>query len=395
MAESFRYIVIGGGMFGAAAARHLSKSTEGVALIGPAEPLDYQSHDGVFASHYDEARITRRFDADALWASFASRSLDRYRQIEDESGIGFYSEVGCLFVGPQPRSEADYLHRASAVALSMAFPVETLPPTQLANRFPQFDFPSHVTGYHEETKAGHINPRALVRAQTLLATRGGVRHIAQMVTSVRDEGDRVRVETADGDYLAERVLVAAGAFSNFQTLLPRALALRAAPRTVVFFELGEAEMATFSTMPSTIVFTDREEDHVYILPPVRYPDGKVYLKLGGDIEAGGFDRLEDVQAWFRTSGDAAERQRLIDIALQLMPGLAGCPTSSAACVASFTPTARPYAGYTESSRIAVLAGGNFVAAKSSDEIGRLGSLLLLQGGLGAGDFGHQMAPVFQ
>ena len=36
--------------------------------------------------------------------------------------------------------------------------------------------------------------------------------------------------------------------------------------------------------------------------------------FGGDIEAGGFDRLEDVQAWFRTSGDAAERQRLIDIA---------------------------------------------------------------------------------
>lgn len=382
-------------MFGAAAARHLSRSVDGVALIGPAKPADYQLHDGVFASHYDEARITRRFDADALWATFAARSIDRYRQIEDESGIGFYSEAGCLFVGPAPRSEADYLHRASAVAQSMDLPVETVPSTQLKPRFPQFDFPLHVTGYHEETQAGHINPRALVAAQTLLATRGGVRHIAQMVTSVCDEGERVRVETGDGVYLAERVLVAAGAFSNFQSLLPRPLALRAAPRTVVFFELAEAETAMFSTMPSTIVFTDREEDHVYILPPVRYPDGKVYLKLGGDIEAGRFERLEDVQAWFRTSGDAAERQRLIDIALRLIPGLAGCAPSSAACVASFTPSARPYAGYTDSPRIAVLTGGNFVAAKSSDEIGRLGSLLLLEGALGENDFGHQMAPVFQ
>ena len=40
-------------------------------------------------------------------------------------------------------------------------------------------------------------------------------------------------------------------------------------------------MAVFSEMPSAIIFGDRDEDHVYILPPVRYPDGKFYLKLGG------------------------------------------------------------------------------------------------------------------
>src|SRR5690606_32494255 len=158
--------------------------------------------------------------------------------------------------------------------------------------------------------------------------------------------------------------------------------IRIAPRTVVFFELGEAELAVFGKMPSTIVFTEREEDHVYILPPVRYPDGKTYLKLGGDIETGDLVRLEDLQTWFRSSGNPVERQRLIDTAVEMMPGLAGCPTSSAACVATFTPGGRPYAGFVGSSRIAVLTGGNFVAAKSSDELGRLGSVLLVEGGLG-------------
>lgn len=395
MAADFKYIVIGGGMMGAAAARHLSHRTDGACLIGPGEPEDYASHDGVFASHYDEARITRRSDGDRLWATFATRSIERYREIEEGSGVRFYTEAGCLFAGPKPGSEADYLHRAADIARSMLLEVEKIPAPQLRPRFPQFDLPPHLEGYYEPALAGHVNPRALVRAQTELAKRGGVTHVEAMVTAVREEGDLVRVEAGGRSYRAERVLIAAGAFSNLNGLLPRPLDIRVAPRTVVFFELGEAEQAIFGKMPSTIVFTDREEDHVYILPPVRYPDGKVYLKLGGDIETGDLARLEDLHAWFRSPGDAVERQRLVDEALRLMPGLAGCPTSSAACVASFTPSGRPYAGFVGSSRVAVLTGGNFVAAKSSDELGRLGSVLLLEGGLGEDDFGSQMTPRFR
>ncbi|RYE68925.1 MAG: FAD-dependent oxidoreductase, partial [Rhizobiaceae bacterium] len=100
MAARFKYIIIGSGMMGAAAARHLSKWTDGVALIGPGEPDDYQRHDGVFASHYDEARITRTIDQDPVWARLANRSIERYGEISSESGIDFYSEVGCLMVGP-------------------------------------------------------------------------------------------------------------------------------------------------------------------------------------------------------------------------------------------------------------------------------------------------------
>ncbi len=395
MSEKFRYIVIGGGMMGAAAARHLSKQTDGVLLIGPGEPPDYQAHQGVFASHYDEARITRRFDADPLWATFASRSIDRYREIEETSGIHFYSEAGCLFAGPQPRSDADYLHRASEVARSMAISHLRLDPVELSARFRQFSFPSHLVGYYEDAKAGHINPRALVRAQLALAIRQGAQQVDAVATAIDEDERGVRVHTTVGSYHAERVLIAAGAFSNLHNLLPRPLDMRTAPRTVVFFELDEQALSLFSAMPSTIVFTEREEDHVYILPPVRYPDGKIYLKLGGDIEPRSFTSVAEVQTWFQTSGDPAEAGRLISVAQELMPGLVGCKTSSAACVAAFTPTGRPYAGYLPGSQVAVLTGGNFVAAKSSDELGRLGAILMLEGGLGEADFGSSMTPVFR
>ena len=395
MAVDFRFIIIGRGMMGAAAARHLASMADGIALIGPREPEQRKAHHGIFASHYDEARITRTFDGNLAWGSFAARALDRYREIEARSGISFYSEVGCLFAGPPPKDGQDYINRALTVSRTLGSDVETIAPSDLRQRFSYLAVNPEFTGYFERKRAGHINPRALVRAQARLAEQGGVSLIEATATSVRDAGSHVEVTTAGGrSYSAERVLVAAGGFSNFHALLPRPVDTRVMARTVAFYEIGEREMAIFGDMPSTIVLGEREEDHIYILPPVRYPDGKTYLKLGGDTEMLSFSDLEDVGAWFRSDGSVAEREHLSRIALALMPALAGCPVTSGSCVANFTPTGYPYAGFTQSPRIAVLTGGNFVAAKSSDELGRLGAVLLSEGALGDKDFGGELTPVF-
>ncbi|ANP86449.1 NAD(P)/FAD-dependent oxidoreductase [Rhizobium leguminosarum] len=393
MAVDFRFIVIGRGMMGAAAAAHLSSMVDGIALIGPREPEERKAHHGVFASHYDEARITRTFDGNLAWGTFAARALDRYGEIEAKSGISFYSEVGCLFAGPE-KNEQDYIERALTVSRTLGSDIETIASSELGGRFPYLHVDPDFTGYFERTRAGYINPRALVRAQAKLAEQGGVSLIEATATSVRDAGSHVEVTAGGRSYSAERVLVAAGGFSNFHALLPRPVDIRVMARTVAFYEIGEREMAIFGDMPSTIVLGDREEDHIYILPPVRYPDGKTYLKLGGDTEALSFDRLEDAGAWFRSDGSAAGRDHLSRVALQLMPELAGCRVTSAPCVGNFTPTGYPYAGFTQSPRIAVLTGGNFVAAKSSDELGRLGAVLLAEGQLGEADFGGALTPVF-
>ncbi|WP_064705600.1 NAD(P)/FAD-dependent oxidoreductase [Rhizobium bangladeshense] len=394
MAVDFRFIIIGRGMMGAAAARHLSLMADGIALIGPPEPGERKTHHGVFASHYDEARITRTFDGNRAWGSFAARALGRYRAIEAQSGISFFSEVGCLFAGPPPKDEQDFLRRALTVSRTLGSDIEIVAPAELARRFSYLKVSPDFSGYFERNRAGHINPRALVRAQARLAEQGGVSLIEATATSVRDAGSHVEVTAGDRSYKAERVLVAAGAFSNFHALLPRPVELRVMARTVAFYEIGEREMAVFGDMPSTIVLGDRDEDHIYILPPVRYPDGKTYLKLGGDTETVSFNRLEDAGAWFRSDGSAAERDHLSRIALQLMPELADCPVTSAPCLANFTPTGYPYVGFTQLPRVAVLTGGNFVAAKSSDELGRLGAVLLKDGQLGDEDFGRELTPVF-
>lgn len=391
----FKYIIIGAGMMGAAAARHLSQVTDGVALIGPAEPENRKNHSGVFASHYDEARITRGFDGDAIWGALAVSSLSRYSEIEAASGIPFYSEAGCLFTGEEPTSDADYVRRALANAEKFDLNIQTVKPDALSERFPMFALPPLHNGYFEAQSAGYVNPRALVKAQVTAAQKQGVSVLRETAVRVQNVAGHVVVETSDGNsYTAEKVLVAAGGFTNMADLLPRPVDMAATGRTVVFFELDEAKQALFKNMPSTIVLADNDDDIVYILPPVRYPDGKVYLKIGGEGEKTALGSLSSAVSWFQSDGNLAEVDYLTKRALSLMPGLEGTPVTSGSCVASITRTGYPYIGFTDAPNIAVLTGGNFVAAKSSDEIGRLGAQLLFEGALQEREFAAAMTPVF-
>ena len=91
----FRVAVVGKGMIGSAAARHLAQQTDGVALIGPDEPPVRADHHDVFGSHYDEGRIYRVLDGDPIWARLAERSMRPYAEIEVASGIPFHERSGC------------------------------------------------------------------------------------------------------------------------------------------------------------------------------------------------------------------------------------------------------------------------------------------------------------
>ncbi|HEX7921421.1 MAG TPA: FAD-dependent oxidoreductase, partial [Bradyrhizobium sp.] len=99
MNSPIKLAVIGRGLIGAAAARHLSKMGHDVALIGPDEPADFSRHDGVFGSHYDEGRITRVYDPQPFWRQMNRAAIARYGEIAAESGVDFYREAGALHIG--------------------------------------------------------------------------------------------------------------------------------------------------------------------------------------------------------------------------------------------------------------------------------------------------------
>ena len=358
--------VIGRGLWGVAATRHLAMAGQDVTLIGPTEPADKRSHTGVFGSHYDEGRITRKNALDPYWVGVSTAAIDRYAEIERQSGIRFYTETGAVMAGGK-----DFMARVDVGRLTHNVSCDALDHAGLAERFAFFRFPDHFTGYHEATRAGHISPRNLVAAQAKAANSLGAKLLDATVTGLAERGKHVDVNTDNGPHRFEHVLVAAG--YNTDTVLARAPQMDVYARTVAFFEVSEAEAARLKTMP-TLVY-DAPEDP-YLLPPIRYPDGKLYIKLGGDPEDVPLTSAGDICDWFRAGGNPQVRNHLDTMLRALMPDLDVLSLSMEACVTSWTKDRLPEIARL-SDRLVVCTGGNGAGAKCSDEIGRLGAGLIL------------------
>ncbi|EJJ25769.1 NAD(P)/FAD-dependent oxidoreductase [Rhizobium sp. CF142] len=391
MAIDFKFIVIGRGMMGAAAAKYLARQTDGVAVIGPDEPEDRKAHAGVFASHYDEGRITRTIDPDRDWALLANRSIARYGEIAKESGIDFYTEAGCLAVAPPESANLTDRRRAG---VSLDIETASFDEAGLKRQFPFFAFPAGSVGLFETKGAGHISPRRLVKAQSLLAEKAGATVIRDHAISIREEGGVVVVTTAgDSIHRAEKVLLAAGGFSISQNLLPQSVDMTVYGRTVTLFEVAEEDAHRFAGMPSLIL--DAPGIDIYLLPPIRYPDGKLYLKIGGDPDNLVLRNDVEMRAWFRADGREVAREHLKSIVDRIVPELKARSISSASCVVSYTKSRYPMIGYTASPHIAVLTGCMGTSAKSSDEIGRLGAELILAGRINDQGYATDFAPYFR
>ncbi|WP_213287416.1 FAD-dependent oxidoreductase [Bradyrhizobium sp. sGM-13] len=180
--KAIKLAVIGRGLIGSAAARHLCKMGHDVALIGPNEPADFSSHSGVFGSHYDEGRITRSFDPGAFWRQVNRAAISRYGEISAESGVEFYREVGVLHVGS---GESSDVASVGKICTEAGILCESYRDTGLAERFPFLRSTAGMQGYFEPRNAGYISPRRLVRAQTIGAERAGVQIIDEPALGIR------------------------------------------------------------------------------------------------------------------------------------------------------------------------------------------------------------------
>ncbi|MDX1524464.1 MAG: FAD-dependent oxidoreductase, partial [Anaerolineae bacterium] len=146
-------IVVGAGLIGAAAARYLSQAGASVAVIGPAEPADYQSHKGVFSSHYDSGRLTHRLSKDLTWGHLAHQAQQQYRLIETQSGLRFYEPCGGLTVALN-LTRLGQAHDWPAIVEAFGVPVTHYPDAQaITARHPMFAFPATMQGYFEPNPA--------------------------------------------------------------------------------------------------------------------------------------------------------------------------------------------------------------------------------------------------
>ena len=128
-------------------------------------------------------------------------------------------------------------------------------------------------------------------------------------------------------------------------------------------------------MPS-VIFRVKDGSDPYVLPPIRYPDGKFYLKIGGEPDAKNLHSKEDLINWFRSSGDANIKSYMCNRLKDLIPNLTYIKAHTKSCVVTYTSTGLPFIAPL-SDHLFVAAGGCGAAAKSSDEIGRIAAQTVL------------------
>ncbi len=391
----FHTIVIGKGLVGSATAKYLS-ADRSVALIGPDEPMDYGKA-SVFASHFDEARVQRVLGKDEIWTRLNRDAADNYPALEKQSEIQFHYPVGCLYVNPYGKD--DYLNQQPSITARLGLSVQQFSnANELNHHFPNFHFPVDSVGIYETSPSGYINPRKLIQAQVKLFQENKGVVIAETVIQVEAHEGIFRISTQEGNkFLAQQIVVAAGSFINHHRLLPQQLQLVTKSEVVLLVELPPHEAQELAGLPSLLYEINTPlMDGIYLIQPVQYPDGNYYLKMGANVpEDVFFERLEDIQHWFREADSTRYSNRLIEALRVLMPQLPIRNYQTKKCIISRTPHGRPYIAETNVRGWFVAGGCNGYSAMCSDTIGSVTAHLVREGTLPEGYAANAFELFFQ
>ncbi len=373
-------VVVGGGPFGSAAARYLAESGRRVAVVTSPEPETFETPGArPMASHYDQGRIVHAGGSDPDYVTLAAPSSARYPGLAERTGIDFFRRRPLVMLAPDP----EVTLRQS---LSVGADVRAIALDELRASFGIAPPPGFEGGaVIEETTAGFVNPRLLVQAQLKVATEAGANLHAAAATSV-DFGDGVQVGTADGRRInADQLLLATGPYGT--SLIDGGAAdeqmhrpIQRRLRTIALIEIDDPtdELPSLSAGGFLHPTADNPKlEETYWVPPVRYPDGGSFLKIGGNslpmITASDDD---DIGRWFSGGGSAEEADALLALAHDLLPERRLRLAAYKPCVVSYVPEEQPIIERVHKHVVLALAG-NGSGVNIGDEAGRRAAELVL------------------
>lgn len=380
-ATAYDLAVIGAGPLGSATARHAAEAGARVLLVGPDEPADPATHEGTWAGYYDQGRLCHVLEVPLVTSLLAMRSRRRFPELISRTGIDFLTPTHSVTVlpgGPGPESlwfDRGVLARNAA---DLGVPVEELDESQLAADYPGLAFePGHVA--LRERDASILDPRGLVRAELAAATTAGAVVVRDEVVSCVVAEGAVQVRSAGGTtWSAEKVVVATGAATNATGLLERDLAMATYGATVV---LAEVDGPDAVQMPTMMMMKVREGQMLFggiVMAPVRYPDGRWYVKVSGSsLLQNPLETRSEITAWVRTGGNAADLDETRELLAELLPGVAFRSMRTRPCLVCATPSDRPYIDWADDRTVVLVEGER--GAMAADEIGRLAAGLALDG----------------
>jgi len=199
-------IVVGLGAMGSATAYHLAR--RGHRVLG----LDANARGHKFGSSHGTSRIIREAYLEGSdYVPLVQRAYQLWRELEAETANQLLKITGGLTIG-EPQS--GFVTGALASSRLFNLPYEYLTASEVNQRFPAYSLGENLAAVYEKN-AGILFPELCVTSHLDLATRYGAEiHHEEQVLNWSARNNEVLVETAQGSYQAERLVITTGPWAS-------------------------------------------------------------------------------------------------------------------------------------------------------------------------------------
>lgn len=318
MKKNYDVIILGLGAMGSAAAYHLARRNQRV--LG----LDRFTPPHSFGSSHGQTRIIREaYFEHPAYVPLVQRAYENWAELERETKQQLFQQTGGLMIGPP---EGVLVTGARRSAQIHHLPHELLNAADLRRRFPAFQ-PADDTVAVWEPRAGIVFPERCIAAHLHMAAQhGATRRYDEPALKWECNGTNVRVTTAQGEYEAQHLLIAAGAWIS-PMLVELNLPLTVTRQVLLWFEpTGHAEY--FAPQRCPIFIYEHESNRIIY----GFPNLGEGVKVGRHHE-GEYTHAERVRR--EVGADDIEAMRVI--LRRVMPAIDTAPVAAAVCMYTNTP----------------------------------------------------------
>lgn len=357
--ETFEVAVVGMGALGSAATYHLAR--RGARVVA----FEQYELGHVRGASHDTSRIVRTSYGAPEYVRLAQSAYRDWADLEQESGERLLTVTGGMIFLPTdgPYSASDF----TSALTECDVPHELLAPAEVHARWPQFRIPENVeTVYTPDSGIAHAS-RTVATLQLRARALGADIRDRMTVEMLKPDGDGVIVRTANGAVRANKVIVAADAWTN--TLLEplgAAIPLDIMQEQVTYFRPENPEPLGPDRLP---VWIWEDEECFYGFPTF----GEPTIKAARDVSE---NRMTPSERTFVPSRELADE--LGAFVRGLIPD-AGSELRTVTCQYALTPDRRFVLGPLSAHPdiiVALSAGHGF---KFTPAFGRILSELALDG----------------
>lgn len=249
-------IVVGVGGIGSAVVYELAK--RGKDVLG----LERYSIPHQMGSSHGYTRIIRRaYHENPQYVSMVNRAYDRWEKLQKEFGEQLLYKTGSLTTGP---STSELVKGALEACEEHSIQYESIDGGKVSDRFPGFQLPSDFEAIYQPD-GGFVRPEKGIIAHVNLGLQAGATIRArEKVVGWQSTTTGVKVNTNKGQYEADRLVIAAGAWTG---RIVEPISDLLSPERQVVYWIQPEKPADFT--PETLpVFLISDEDAIHYGIPI-------------------------------------------------------------------------------------------------------------------------------